>query len=285
MHHLGSLHQPCVDARKSTSIALGGMSFRMWANLRRPTSRGWFNQLCALCFTSAQYRRLLIASLTVSAITAYSPAAHADARDFPFTYSWIQAARGEREIAFHTRYRQRDQSWQHQFEFEYGLSERISIAPYFVLEQGDGRKLHFDAFKLETRYQLGKHKLNSILPGLYLEFEKPNAEPGEMEGKLILSRFDSRGGNLSFNYIIQAVLRSGLAPEHSYSLGYARPFGSGRAGAELIHELTSQRILFGPTYYTTIGSGSSITAGMAFPLTSRNENRLEFRLFAQRHWL
>lgn len=222
--------------------------------------------------------------LSLGPLLAGGPRARADQRDFPFTYTWLQATRGEKEIAFHTRYRQRDRLWEHQVELEYGASDRFSIAPYLVFEQGDGRTLHFDAWKLETRYQLGSYRTNTLLPGLYLEYEKPNGEKGEIEGKLILSHFDNRGRELSFNYIVNKELEAGADVEHTYSLGYAVPVGRARAGGELIHELTSGRLLLGPTLFTPLGAGSSMTLGYALPLNSKSDNRAELRLFAQYHW-
>jgi hypothetical protein len=228
----------------------------------------------------------LIATLLVMFLCTLSPGALADQRDFPFTYSWLQAAKGEKEIAYHTRYRKRDRTWQHQLELEYGVSERFSIAPYIVFEEGEGRKLHYAEWKLETRYQLGEYKTNTVLPGLYLEYAKPNEGKGEIEGKLILSHFDNRGRNLSFNYIVEREFEDDAETEQSYSFGYAVPYGRKgmRLGAEFIHELNDGRSLLGPTIFVPFGSSTSFTAGYAFPLNGREGNRAEFRLFAQYHW-
>jgi hypothetical protein len=219
-------------------------------------------------------------------LLAAQTGSHADQRDFPFTYSWFQASKGEKELAFHTLYQKRDNFSKHELEFEYGVSDRFSLAPYIVLEQGEGRTFHYDAVKLETRYQLGNYKTNTVLPGLYLEIEKPNGAPVELEGKLILSRFDNHGGNLSFNYIIQKVLERGAEYKHTYSLGYALPVGhrGNRLGAEFIHELSSGRLLFGPTFFVPLGSSSSFNVGYAYPLNGKSDNKPEFRLFAQHHW-
>src|SRR5947209_3592459 len=89
--------------------------------------------------------------------------ARADVRDFPFTYEWFQNVKGERELAYHFGYFQSDSSMVHEFEFEYGVTNRFSIAPYVVFKNGDGRSLHYDAVKLETRYQLGNYSPNRIL--------------------------------------------------------------------------------------------------------------------------
>src|SRR5512143_3283122 len=103
-------------------------------------------------------RRVVSVALSIVALTecAAIQQGRADQRDFPFTYSWLQASKGEKEIAFHSRYRRRDNLWQQELEFEYGLSRRFSLAPYLVVQHGDGRALHFDAWKLEERYQLGE---------------------------------------------------------------------------------------------------------------------------------
>ena len=229
----------------------------------------------------------LAALAAAAALIAISGPADADERHFPFTYDWFQSARGEKEIALQTTSFGRDNFFKHELELEYGISQRFSIAPYFVFENGEGRSLHFDAFKVETRYQLGSFAQDRVLPGLYLEYEKATDEVGEFEGKLILSRYDRHGGDVSFNYIFEQSLATGAKMEHIYSLGYSRPLRGARGlrgGVELIHELSTGKMNVGPSAGFEPNRGTWILGGIYFPLNSRGGNGTEIRLRVQHHW-
>ncbi len=217
-------------------------------------------------------------------IPSVSVSAKADVRDFPFTYEWFQNSKGERELAYHLEYLQRASAFKHELEYEYGVTKRFSVAPYIVFKHGDGRSLHFDAVKLETRYQLGDYKPNRVLAGLYLEVEQAEREALELEGKLILSHYDRHGGNLSFNFILHRQFGSGTDLEPSYSLGYARNLkGDVRGGVELIHDLNSGRINGGPVASFNLGN-IHIATGYAFPLSRNGGNKGELRLLAEHHY-
>src|SRR5258708_4345144 len=128
------------------------------------------------------WRRLLpIAALIVMLGSFGLPSAKADVRDFPFTYEWFQNSKGERELAYHLEYLRNGDAFKHEFEFEYGITKRLSVAPYIVFKHGEGRGLHYDAVKLETRYQLGTYRPNRVLAGLYFEVEQAEREALELE--------------------------------------------------------------------------------------------------------
>lgn len=228
--------------------------------------------------------RVLLTTALICVSIGLVSAARADVRDFPFTYEWTQNARGERELAYHLGYFQSDSTFVHEFEFEYGVSNRFSIAPYIAFKDGGGRGFRYDGVKLETRYQLGNYVPNRVLAGLYLEVEQANREALELEGKLILSRYDRQGGNLSFNYILHRQFGSGDELEHAYSIGYARPIKNTlRGGAEWIHDLKSGRINAGPVMSFDIGN-VHVATGYGFPINNNEGNRGEFRLLAEHHF-
>ena len=214
-----------------------------------------------------------------------APKAQSHRRDFPFTYDWYQPVKGEKELELKSRYRGRDASFQQQIEFEYGVSDRLVIAPYVVFERGRGENLRYAEVKLESRYQLGKFKTNRILPSLYLEYARPRSGAGELEGKLILSRFNKKGDNLSLNLIAERELASGAEIEREYSIGYARDLGrkGARIGAEWIHNLTDKRINAGPTIAFSATKDIWLVTGYAFPISGRG-NRGEFRLLLEYEW-
>ncbi len=215
--------------------------------------------------------------------------AQAHRRDFPFTYDWQQPSKGEKEIELKSRYRGRDNGFQQEIEFEYGISDRLMLAPYLVFEKNGNGDLKLEAFKLEGRYQLGEYKANSWLPGLYLEYEAVRKDTDEAEGKLILSRYGKKGDDFSFNYIVERELKNGAEFENVYSFGYARSLSDKgflarrdvRGGFEWIHNLSSGRINAGPVLGLAASKNVWLVGGWAFPVNSRGGNKSEVRLLAE----
>jgi len=209
-----------------------------------------------------------------------------DIRDFPFTYDWQQPARNEKELELHGAYFGASNLQVHQLEMEWGITDRFSAAPYVVFHNGGGRGFHLDAVKLETRYQLGTYASGRFLPGLYAEIEKAMDEPAELEAKLIVSRYDAAGNDLSFNYIVQRGLGTDGVTTHAYSVAFAgSPRRSdARLGVELIHDLSTGRMNAGPTIgFRPIPSIWMVT-GYALPINGRENNRGEFRVIAEYQW-
>lgn len=207
-------------------------------------------------------------------------------RDFPITYDWLQPSRGEREIELHTTYADAGRSFEHQLEFEYGITDRFMVAPYLVYTHGSGEALHLAGFKLETRYQLGKFTPNKIVTGLYLEYEKPHDETSELEGKIILSRYDTSGGNLSFNAVVERPNERGATTRTACTLGYARPIGARgmRGGLEALKDLDSGRVNGGPTLAFSPGKSLWMTVGYGFTLNRRGDRSNQANLLAEYEW-
>lgn len=214
--------------------------------------------------------------------------AQAHRRDFPFTYDWMQPSKGEKEIESHSLYRRGDSSFEQQIEFEYGITNRFMIAPYVVFEKDGGGNLRYSGFKLESRYQLGNYKEGKILPGLYLEAEKPRGEKTEIETKLILSRYDKQGGDFSLNLIAEKPLEKGSDLRTTFSFGYARPVGRSkynmRGGFEFTRDIDDKHVNLGPVFGMELNKSINFVVGYGFPLTHRNENKGEFRLLAEYEW-
>lgn len=239
--------------------------------------------------------RLLLGAGVLGLSLCGTHEAQAHRRDFPFTYDWRQPAKGEWEIETHSTYEGSDNSSKQELEVEYGITNRLSVAPYIVFERGAGERLKYHEWKIETRYQLGKYKTGRILPGLYLEYAQERDSDGErgakeIEGKLILSRYDKSGGNLSLNLIAEKVLNAkkgeGIGWEKLYSFGYARPLDKGRlqarGGFEWIHNLESRQINAGPVLSFAPTKDTWISMGVAFPLNKRSEgNGTQLRVLAE----
>jgi hypothetical protein len=220
--------------------------------------------------------------------------ADAHRRDFPNTYDWRQPSKGEMEIESNTQYKGGDNSTKQALEFEYGVTDRFAVAPYVVFEREAGGNLRYHEWKVETRYQLGKYKTNRILTGLYLEYAQERSEDGkkgakELEGKIILSRYDRHGGDLSLNLVAEHILNADKGEEDwekKYSFGYVRPLGHNRfetrGGFEWIHNLTDREINAGPVLAFAPAANTWVTMGVAFPLNKRGEgNGTQLRLLAE----
>lgn len=224
-------------------------------------------------------RALTLGTLTVCGL-ATTQTARADRRDFPFTYEWRQAQKGEREFEVKNTYSALDNQFVQQFELEYGVTDRLTVAPYLVFERERGESYRYHEFKLETRYQLGKYKRDRFLPGLYLEYARERGGESELEGKIILSRYGSDGSNLSFNLISERAVESGAEFDNAYSIGYARDLNQKglRGGGELIHNLSRGTTNAGPVASVNLSDDVWVTAGYAFALNKRDINGPQVRV-------
>lgn len=219
----------------------------------------------------------------VLAILAQGMAVRADRRDFAFTYDWMQPARSEKEIALHLDYAARSGLWKQELEGEVGITERWSIAPYLVFEGGGGRGDRLEAVKVEVRRQLGAFAANRLLPGLYLELEKPMEEPAEAELRLIASMYDGQGGDVSLNVTASGPLGRSAPWNHGYSIAAVRPVrGGAKAGLEWQHDLSASQMLLGPTLAGPVGEAWGVL-GYAFPVRGRG-NSGHVRLIIQHQW-
>lgn len=249
------------------------MSLHTWPRLARPLGRkGW----------AAAFRAGGLGLL----VTAFAGPAGAHQRDFPVTYDWRQPSQGEREIELHTTYSQAGRGFEHQLEFEYGVTDRFMVAPYLVYTHGPGEPLHLGGVKVETRYQLGTYAPNKVLTGLYLEYEKPHGGASEIEGKIILSRYDSSGGDFSFNAIVERPNERSATARTAFAAGYARPVGKRdlRAGLEAFKDLDSGRVNGGPTLAFSPGRNLWMTVGYGFALNRRGDHSDQANLLAEYEW-
>jgi hypothetical protein len=218
--------------------------------------------------------------------------AQAHRHDFPFTDDWRQPEKGEVELESRSEYDGGEHVFEQKIELDYGITDRLAIAPSVVFEREAGGRLKYHEWSFETRYQLGKYKTGKILPGLYLEYAQERGQDGEagvreLEGKLILSRYDRKGGDLSFNFILERPLNGEeRKTEKKYSFGYARPLGTGRlqarGGFEWIHDLETRQINAGPVLSFAATDAVWVSLGASLPLNKRDEgNATQLRLLAE----
>ena len=139
--------------------------------------------------------------IRISFISGLAPlllagAAWADRRDFVRAYQYATQPEGNLEVEVWNDVDAPpaggfDQAVQTtRFELEYGLTDHWDVALYHVLEQDPAAPLHFDSWRLETRYRLAEKGLWPVDVMLYLEGERPAAfgDPWEIEEKIILGR-------------------------------------------------------------------------------------------------
>lgn len=231
-----------------------------------------------------QHASRTAALLAVWGLTSLAPGAQASTHDFPFSYDWAQAAPGEQEIEAHSTYLDADHSFEEEVEFEYGVNRRFSIAPYLVYAREPGGRMRYQGYQIETRYQLGRYKTGRVLGGLYEEYAQHAGEAKSLESRLILSRYDRQGGDLTVNYVLTNALEHAPGTEHAYSVGYVRPLNRTafalRGGFEWIHNISARRINAGPVLGFRPSANTSLVAGYAFPLT-RAGNKGELRVVAE----
>ena len=138
---------------------------------------------------------------TLALLLLAAPAARADRRSFIRAYEVATQPKGNLEFElWNDIYAPKAgfdlASTEHRFELEYGLTDRWDLSIYHVLAQAPGEGLHFDSWRVETRYRLAEKDEWPVDVMLYFEVERPAlfAEPWETEEKVILEKDFGRVG-------------------------------------------------------------------------------------------
>ena len=208
--------------------------------------------------------------------------AQANRKDFVFVKEWKQPSKGERELELYSTYS--NGTFNQQVELDYGVTDRLSIAPYLVFERERGESLRYKEFKFETRYQLTKFKTGKFLPAFYGEYIKENRGPSELEGIAILSRYGKKGDNLTFNFVAERAFEDDAKTETEYAVAYSRDLGKSgsRIGLEWVQSLEEKKdIKFGPTVAFAATDDIWVVAGYAFGLNNSDENNDKLRVIAE----
>ena len=142
-----------------------------------------------------QLRMRITIGISGALLLLAAPAARADRRTFVRAYEVATQPKGNLEFELWNTIDAPkagfDQSsTEHRLELEYGLTDRWDLALYHVLAQAPGEALHFDSWRLETRYRLAEKDEWPVDVMLYFELERPAlfAQPWETEEKLILEK-------------------------------------------------------------------------------------------------
>ena len=150
-----------------------------------------------------QLRMRITIGISGALLLLAAPAARADRRSFIRAYEVATQPKGNLEFElWNDIYAPKAgfdlASTEHRFELEYGLTDRWDLALYHVLAQAPapGEGLHFDSWRVETRYRLAEKDEWPVDVMLYFEVERPAlfAEPWETEEKVILEKDFGRVG-------------------------------------------------------------------------------------------
>jgi hypothetical protein len=150
-------------------------------------------------------KRIAACLVALASLTLPSPA-RADRRIFAYTYPYMTLPQGSFEMEHYldlglrgptvawdgslSETAPRDfthPTWLHQVEFEYGITDRLDLGFYNVVEQDPSGAFKFDGVKLRSRYRFGDPGVHFVDTAVYLELVYFGDEI-EIEQKLILSK-------------------------------------------------------------------------------------------------
>ena len=205
-------------------------------------------------------------------MSALSPAQ--DTR-FGQTYTWLTEAKGEHEIEIKMCRLDKD-TWLSENEFEIGVTDRFTVAPYLNLLDAKGSsKLGGGA--IEMRYRFGELKSKKLLPALYLEPQQINGDPAmTVESRLIgtyypSDKFDSL---LSGNLIVTRLMAKNEALAYGYAIGAVKMRAQNWCGAEAYGSWTDQSHFIGPTAGFKLKDTTSVILNYGFSL-NKQDNQLK----------
>ncbi len=183
----------------------------------------------------------------------------ADRRAYVWTYEYMTMPQGEAEFEYYLTMQAPDtgdfddkNTWEHQGELEYGITDRWDISVYQRWQQTNTAtedKCEYTGTKLRTRYRLGEKDQYPLDTLLYLEYIRPDSshEPEFLEGKIVLAK-DLGKFNVAYNQILKAGISHDGDTEHEYALGCGYELEPAwKVALESAGNFTEDRYYFGPT--------------------------------------
>ena len=214
--------------------------------------------------------------------------AKADRRGYVWTYEYMTMPKGESEIEYYLTHKATDfhkydnkNTWEHQLEYEYGLTDRWDIALYQKWLQTNSKsndRSEYSGTKLRTRYRFGEKGMYPLDTLLYLEYIRPDdSDSAEiLEGKLIVAK-DFGKYNIAYNQILKVGINDKGGNENEYALGLNYEFNPRlKIGIETTGNYTEDKYYLGPTVSL---AGKKLWAGLGAlrGLNDRSDD-LRFRL-------
>ena len=207
----------------------------------------------------------------------------ADKRSYVWTYEYMTMPKGRIEAEYYLTPKVPDwnesevNSWGHQIELEYGITDRWDIGTYLQFEQENDKNkstFSYDGFKVRTRYRIGEKDEYPVDTLLYLEYKRPAelSDPDVFEGKLVVAK-DIGKLNLAYNQIIEQKTDTDEKTEHEYAAGVNYEiFPRVRMGVESKGNYTEKKYYVGPTIATTLGNRAWIALGAAFGVNEKSDD-------------
>jgi len=190
---------------------------------------------------------------------ALSSVGLADRRSYVWTYEYLTMPKGAMEIEYYLTHKVSDwnkyddkNTWDHQIEFEYGLTDHWDVAMYQTWRQTnteDKDSFDYTGTKLRTRYRIGEKDqlpLDVVLYAEYIFGDGPK-EYDKFEGKLILAK-DMGKWNIAYNQIYEKKTKNGNDTEYGYATGLSYEFSPvWKMGIESAGNYTEDKYYLGPT--------------------------------------
>lgn len=214
--------------------------------------------------------------LAISTVGGMAPV-WADAKPFAWVYDWYTPHHAEFEVETYADYNSTERTFTPQVELEYGVTDRLGVGAYLIGEASRHDALHWQAAQVEARYRLGNFAYNRLLHTAYLEVNKENASPVELEGKWLLSWYTRRHDIFALNLIAEQKLSRREHTEFQVAGGWARRFGRAAAGLESVLNLTEKQYHLGPTATWNFTDETRLVANVS-PGLSRDSDRWHARL-------
>ncbi len=230
----------------------------------------------------------LFLAAAAAALTLIANSAHADRREFVWTYQTLMQVPDAYELELYQTTRiDETNSWEYRIEIEHGLSPRWDMSIYQIFAQNEDEALRWDAFQLRTRYRLTEPGSTPLDPILYLEYNRKLDfdRQNKFEAKVLLGE-DTERWSVAVNPVYEffwapgdPVHEIGLDAGVSYELTPNR-FGIGLESTtrhEFVPDAEDETgSYFGPTVSFASG-GIYYTLGYAWGLTdSSNDARIRF---------
>ena len=208
-------------------------------------------------------------------VLAFAGAAAADWRPYTFSYGYMTASKGEREIEFYTDYDEKGTVYnlKNQLEFEYGITEHWMASIYGVFSGSNTKPYGFSQTKFQTRYRFGELGRYIVDPALYFEYKMGVDGTRALEIKEILSK-DFGEWNITTNIVLEKELSSSKDWDKGYTLGVSRMLSeSTRGGFEAKGSLKgdNSELYIGPSF-AMIGENlkMNIAAGLGATTASKS---------------
>lgn len=200
-------------------------------------------------------------------------AARCFAQDTRFgqTYTWLTEAKGQHEIELKLSRLDKD-TWLSENEFETGVTDHLTIAPYVNCLFGRNQP-SFGGGALEMRYRIGELRAKKLLPALYLEPQQLASDPAmTLEGRLIGTFFTSDKFDtiISGNLVMTRLMERSEQVNWGYAVGAVKMAGRGWYGAEAYGSWSDQQHFAGPTVGVKLRDSSAVIGNLAWSLNKQD---------------